>query len=184
MLRISPASGAHGGYDFVDLGLRVKWATLNVGANSREDFGDYFAWGETKVKDKYRESTRTTVGRKADSIDCNAARANWGGSWRLPTQAEWVELLNNCSREWGTLNGVAGILFTSRKNGNNLFLPAAGRRIGSSLYGAREYGRYWSSTIYGGRRQEPCGLYFEAGGSAGIDGYNGHDGYPVRPVLE
>ena len=114
----------------------------------------------------------------------DAARSNWGGSWRLPTRAECEELLNHCSREWGTLNGVSGVLFTSKKNGNSIFFPAAGLRNGTSTYYVGKLGQYRSSTPHRSRTQRACCLYFGSGSSAGV-GYGGRFcGMSVRPVLE
>ena len=114
----------------------------------------------------------------------DAARSNWGGSWRLPTKAECEELLNHCRREWGRLNGVSGVLFISKKNGNSIFFPAAGWREGTSAYSAGIGGHYWSSTPHRSKPQEAYGLYFGSGGSAGVGcGYSIY-GMSVRPVLE
>ena len=186
--QVGPASGSHNGSNFVDLGLSVKWATMNVGADALDDLGDYFAWGETKAKEKYKESTYMThnlnLGDIRGNASYDAARSNWGGSWRLPTKAECEELLNHCRREWGRLNGVSGVLFISKKNGNSIFFPAAGWREGTSAYSAGIGGHYWSSTPHRSKPQEAYGLYFGSGGSAGVGcGYSIY-GMSVRPVLE
>ncbi len=159
-------------HDWVDLGLPsgTLWATRNVGASAPEEFGDYFAWGETEPKDHYDWSTYkwcngsdTTltkycihshygyngfVDNKAelDPKD-DAAYVNWGPSWRMPTIEQQQELINNCSFVWATQNGVNGRLFTG-PNGNTLFLPAAGGRWDGSLYYVGSYGYYWSRTLY------------------------------------
>ena len=155
--------------DWVDLGLPsgLLWATRNVGASSPEDYGDYFAWGETTPKNFYDWSTyRYSNGDNYQLTKyCNdslygysgyndsriilqsgddAATANYGG--RTPTKEEWEELMNNTTATWTTQNGVEGRRFTG-SNGNRLFLPAAGYRRGSSLYGAGYYSRYWSSSL-------------------------------------
>ena len=138
------------GHEYVDLGLSVKWATCNVGANKPEDYGDYFAWGETSPKAEYTWENCITYGEQMSDISGNAqydaATANWGGSWRLPTKAELEELNNKCTWKWTTQNGVNGYKVTG-PNGNSIFLPAAGDRWQSSLYGARERGCYLSSTL-------------------------------------
>ena len=155
-------------HDYVDLGLSVKWATCNVGADSPEDYGDYFAWGETKPKSIYDWSTYkwcegsddtmtkyctssyygTVDNKKQLDLSDDAARANWGGSWRMPTDDELTELLGEkCSWKWTTQNGVKGYKVTSKTNGNSIFLPAAGDRIGSSLDDAGSCGSYWSSSL-------------------------------------
>jgi len=153
--------------DWVDLGLPsgLLWATRNVGASSPEDYGDYFAWGETSPKSVYDESTyryynssstRYTKYTGSDGLTIlqpgdDAATANYGG--RTPTKEEWQELMDNTTIQWTTQNGVNGCRFTG-SNGNSLFLPAAGLRGGSSLGGDGSDGYYWSSSLgkgfYGG----------------------------------
>ena len=162
----NPAPGNH---EYVDLGLSVKWATCNVGATKPEEYGDYFAWGETEPKDYYDWSTYKwcngdwdtqtkyctdsrfgTVDNKTTlDLSDDAARANWGGSWRMPTTEEQQELIDNCTWTWTTQNGVYGYKVTSKKSGytnKSIFLPAAGYLVYSSLYGAGS-GLYWSSSL-------------------------------------
>ena len=133
------------GHEYVDLGLPsgLKWATCNVGASSPSDYGNYYAWGETSTKSEYTESNSKTRGKNMGDIGGNsaydAARANWGGSWRLPTKAEFEELLNRCTWTWTSQNGHKGYLVKG-PNGRSIFIPAAGGRDGSSLYLAGEYG--------------------------------------------
>ena len=183
-----PTTGTHAGHEWVDLGLSVKWATCNVGASSPTGYGNYYAWGETSTKSRYDDDNCKTWKRSLSDIRGNssydAARANWGGSWRLPTKSEYDELVNNCTRQWTTQNGVKGMRFTSKKNGNSVFFPAAGWRRGSSTYGVGENGRYWSSTPCESNTQRACYLYFGSGGSAGTGWYYRGGGRPVRPVLE
>ena len=183
-----PTTGTHAGHEYVDLGLSVKWATCNVGASSPSGYGNYYAWGETSTKSEYTSSNCKTWERSMSDIGGNssydAARANWGGSWRLPTKSEYDELVNNCTRQWTTQNGVKGMRFTSKKNGNSVFFPAAGWRGGTSTYDAGEYGDYWSSTPYESDSQGAFYLYFSSGGSASTDWDDRDDGRPVRPVLE
>ena len=150
------SSGTIAGHKYVDLGLPsgLKWATCNVGANSPEDYGDYYAWGETSTKSSYTYKNCTTYGKAMSDIGGNAqydvARIKWGSSWRLPTKAEFDELLNedNCTWLWTTQGGKNGYKVISKRNGNSIFLPAAGYRNGASpnFDGARGY--YWSSTPY------------------------------------
>ena len=189
--------------EWVDLGLSVKWATCNVGANKPEDYGDYFAWGETQPKDyfdwstykwcngsydthtKYNtKSSYGTVDNKTTlDLSDDAARANWGGSWRMPTKAEQDELRNNCTWTWTTQNGVNGYKVTSKSNGNSIFLPAAGFR-GSSLYYAGSGGYYWSSSLSTVDPICACNLDFN---SSLVD-WNGNGsrgcGFSVRPVCQ
>ena len=181
-------TGTHAGHEWVDLGLSVKWATCNVGANTPEEYGNYYAWGETSTKSNYDEDNCKTWERSMSDIRGNssydAARANWGGSWRLPTKAECDELVNNCTRQWTTQNGVKGMFFTSKRNGNSIFFPAAGWRYGTSTHGAGEYGYYWSSSPYESNTQYAYFLFFDSGGSAGTDWYGRYRGRTVRPVVE
>ena len=168
------ATGTANGHDYVDLGLSVKWATCNVGATKPEEYGNYYAWGETKTKttydwNTYKWATATydaeydrwyletltkyntdanygTVDNKTtlDLAD-DAARANWGGAWRMPTDGEWAELLEECTWKWKNAykGTTAGYLVTSKINGNSIFLPAAGHRYGGGLDDAGSRGFYW-----------------------------------------
>jgi hypothetical protein len=192
-----------GNHEYVDLGLSVKWATCNVGASKPEEYGDYFAWGETQPKTTYDWSTYKwcngsydtqtkyctkssygTVDNKTQlELSDDAARANWGGSWRMPTRAEQDELRENCTWTWTTQNGVNGYKVTSKKNGNSIFLPAAGYRSGSSRYNAGSYGYYWSSSLY---TDSPNLAYFLDFSSGYVDWYYNFRciGFTVRPVCQ
>ena len=195
-----------GNHEYVDLGLSVKWATCNVGANKPEEYGDYFAWGETEPKDYYdwstykwcngSDNTQTkyctdsyygTVDNKTQlELSDDAARANWGGSWRMPTTEEQQELINNCTWTWTTQNGVNGYKVTSKKNGNSIFLPAAGCRNGSSLDNAGSYGLYglyWSSSLDTGDPVDAYELYFDSVYMR-WNYNNRHCGQSVRPVCQ
>ena len=180
--------GAINGHDWVDLGLPsgLKWATCNVGANEPEAYGEYYAWGETSTKTTYTEDNCTTYGKQMGDISGNAqydvARKKWGSTWRIPTKAEQQELLDNCTWEWTTQNGVNGYKVTGT-NGNHIFLPAAGYRSGSSLYGAGEYGYYWSSTPYGSYTIYAYFLSFNSG-NPDVSWDSRDDGQSVRPVSE
>ena len=191
----------YNGHEFVDLGLSVEWATCNVGASSPEDYGDYFAWGETEPKDYYDWSTYkwcngsdntltkyctdsyygTVDNKTVLDLEDDAAHVNWGGDWRMPTLAEQEELINNCTWEWKTQNGVKGRKATSKINGNSIFLPAAGYRDGSSLYSVGSRGNYWSSSLYSSYSGSAYFLYFS---SDYVDwGGSGHGyGQSVRAV--
>ena len=142
-----PVVSDYNGYGYVDLGLSVKWATCNVGADSPEDYGDYFAWGETKPKLSYTEENYTyTDSPETLSSIRDAASVNMGGSWRMPTLKEQKELIDKCTWTWTTLNGVEGYEVKSKKNSNAIFLPAGFRRSGD-LSGAGSDGYYWSSSL-------------------------------------
>lgn len=188
-------------HEYVDLGLSVKWATCNVGANKPEEYGDYFAWGETEPKEYYDWSTYKwcsgsydtqtkyctnsyygTVDNKTTlELSDDAARANWGGSWRMPTTEEQDELRYNCTWTRTTQSGVNGYKVTSDKNGKSIFLPAAGYRHVSSLYDAGSYGYYWSSSLY---TDNPSCAYYSGFPSDFVDWGSSSRfiGFTVRPV--
>lgn len=179
----------------IDLGLPsgTLWASCNLGASSPEEYGDYFAWGETDVKDGYSwqtyqwcngtyESMSTDC---VDSVELNqqydAAFAKWGDQWRMPTVADFKELVTECTWTWTAQNGVKGYLVTG-SNENSIFLPAAGcQRDGTILHGGYT-GCYWSKTLYESDTQHAHLLYFNN------DSYSYKfrnfrvDGRSVRPI--
>ena len=173
-------------HEWVDLGLSVKWATCNIGANKPEEYGNYFAWGETYTKEDYSEDTSDTYDVEMEDIsgnnDYDAARDNWGGTWRLPTKREMEELENKCSWKWTTQSGMNGYKVTG-PNGNSIFLPAAGYCYGSSRVYVGESGFYWSSTPYERGDYGAYDLYFGSGYH--VVGWNYRvRGRLVRPVSE
>ena len=197
----SRGTGMHNGHDWVDLGLSVKWATCNVGANKPEDYGGYYAWGETSTKsnytwsncfdcldeDDYGDRWRVyKIGGKT-KLEPNSghdtARENWGGSWRMPTIGELEELNSKCTWRWTTKGGHNGYLVTG-PNGNSIFLPAAGCLNGTSFDGMGENGHYWSSTLGSSASSNRAqGLGFS--NSRLVTGNNGRRfGRSVRPVTE
>ena len=192
----TPETPDSNNHEYVDLGLSVKWATCNVGATSPEAYGDYFAWGETTTKSEYTEENSATLGLSISELESqgyidgegnlnpqyDAATANWGGDWRMPTRAEQEELLNNCTWTWTTQNGVSGYNVEG-PNGNSIFLPGAAYRYGSSLYSAQGSGFYWGSTPYEGSSNYAYFLYFNSGYHFMRD-YGRLFGHSVRPVLE
>jgi hypothetical protein len=178
---VRESTGTENGYVWVDLGLSVKWATMNVGANSPEEYGDYFAWGETTAKSTYNWSTYKWCKGSYDTLTkyCNnssygtvdnkseldpeddAAHVNWDGTWRMPTLAECEELVDKCTWTWTSQNGVNGRKVTG-PNGNSIFLPAAGCRSDSALYTASSYGYYWSSSLNPYNDNNAYYLYFNS----------------------
>ena len=136
------------------------------------------------MQTKYNtNSSYGTVDNKTTlELSDDAARANWGGSWRMPTRAEQEELQNNCTWTWTTQNGVNGYKVTSKSNGNSIFLPAAGYRRDSSLNGAGGYGDYWSSSLYTGSPYYAWRLSFSS--SCGLGGLSRFYGQSVRPVCQ
>ena len=158
-------TGSINGYDWVDLGLPsgTKWATCNMGATTPEGYGNFYAWGEITTKTSYLQSNCTTCGQQISDISGNptydAARANWGSTWRMPTEAEMQELRYNCTWTWTTQNGVNGCRVTG-PSGNSIFLPAAGYCDGSSRDDVGYYGKYWSSTPHESDTDDAYGLGF------------------------
>ena len=173
-------------YDFVDLGLRVKWAKCNLGAKSPEEYGNFYAWGETKPKDKYSKDNSRTYGKSMSYIGGNpeydAATAELGQGVRMPTKEEIEELIDECSLEWTTQNGVCG-QFVTGPNGNCIFLPAAGFWLGNSLFGVGKFGGYWSSTPSVDHDDYACYLYFLDDSFEWSESH-GPSGHSVRPVRE
>ena len=195
----------YNGHDYVDLGLPsgLKWATCNVGADNPEDYGDYYAWGETETKSTYdwstykwnngsddtmtkycKSSSYGTVDNKTTlEPEDDVAHVKWGGDWRMPTKAELDELrnTNNCTWTWTTQGGKNGYKVTSKKNGNSIFLPAAGFRSDSVLLYAGTLGCFWSSSLYTDGSYDAFILYFN---SSYVDWghYYRYNGLPVRPV--
>ncbi|MBO6025590.1 MAG: hypothetical protein J6P83_12170 [Bacteroidales bacterium] len=198
-------NGGGGGHTYVDLGLPsgLLWATCNLGAETPEDYGDYFAWGETQPKSDYSWGTYQYCMGSNNTLTkyCNnasygyngftdnlttlqpsddAATANWGSDWRMPTKEEWQELYQNTTHTWTTQNGVYGRLFTA-SNGNSLFLPAAGSRHGASLDDAGTGGYFWSSSLL---TENPGSAWYLGFGSGYcfMHNYDRDYGRSVRPV--
>ena len=142
---------------YVDLGLSVKWATCNLGATKPEDYGNYYAWGETLPKDSYSwdnykfgneeplSKYNESDGKRTLEADDDAATVNLGRPWRIPTSKEVKELIDKCTRKWTTVNGINGYRVIG-PNGNHIFLPAAGGSKGDGCnWPSGEYGVYMSS---------------------------------------
>ena len=225
---IYPTIPTINGHEYVDLGLPsgLKWATCNVGATKPEEYGDYFAWGDTvpyyssqdpltwkkgksagydwstytwcegsyKTLNKYCDNgtygyngftdSKTTLDPEDD-----AARYQWGGSWRMPTQADWQELRDNCKWDWidagnTEFGGIAGYKVTSQKEGYKdlfIFLPAAGCRLDTILNGVGAYGDYWSSSL---NTDYPYSAWSVDFSSSDVNAYYNYryGGQSVRPV--
>ena len=180
-------TGTHKNHEWVDLGLSVKWATCNVGASSPGDYGNYYAWGEISTKSSYLGDDSVSCGQSWSDIGGNssrdAARANWGGNWRMPTKSELQELKDNCTWAWTKQNGHKGYKVTSKKNDQSIFFPAAGYRDGAMLYDEGEFGFYWSSTPCESGTGFAFNLYFYKG-SQEVYWFGRIFGHSVRPVLE
>lgn len=191
--------------EWVDLGLPsgTLWATCNVGANSPEEFGDYFAWGETFSKDYYDWSTykwcigglgtitkycyddnsgyNVFIDFKAElDPEDDVAYVHWGPSWRMPSYEQQKELAEHCTWIWTTQNGVNGCLVIG-PNGNSIFLPATGYRWKESLDGAGSFGTYWSRMLYKDYSILSLSLGFDSNGA--VCGKSDRSiGIPVRAV--
>ena len=182
-----PTLNEENGHEWVDLGLPsgTKWATCNIGASQPHNYGNYYAWGETTTKSSYTAENSHTYEVSMNDISGNAnydaARANWGSTWRMPTWAEMDELRDNCTWTWTTQNGVYGMEVTG-SNGNSIFLPAAGYCVGTSCSNVGEYGCYCSSTPYESNNNHGAyNLYFNSGGRNVNWGFR-YGGLSVRPV--
>lgn len=195
-------------HEYVDLGLPsgTLWATMNVGAEKPEDYGNYFAWGETigydegkttfdwstykyydtsfKVVTKYcTKSTNGSIDNKTElDPEDDAATANWGVNWQTPSDEQLEELINSSytTVQWTTLNRVNGRLIVSKSNGNRIFLPAAGFHE-TSLYNAGLVGRYWSRSLYTGNSYNGTSLDFNSS-DISKDCSIRYYGRSVRPV--
>ena len=190
--------------EYVDLGLSVKWATFNVGATSPEDYGDYFAWGETETKETYSwanykwcQGTANTFTKYCSNSqygnadykttldpEDDAAIVHLGGNWRMPTIEEWMELKQNCTWKKITINGITGCQVTA-KNGNSIFLPRAGLRMSNILYAADSVGYYASSNHLSEFSHEDYASYMlmydsSISKSSAVRYY----GLPIRPVYD
>ncbi len=189
------ATGTHEGHQWVDLGIGVKWATCNIGATTPEEYGDYFAWGEISPKTEYTTENSITYGRHIDEVavvgnpSYDAARANWGGKWRLPSHLDMYILMEECSWISCIQEGHEGYKIVG-PNGNSIFLPAAGLysynpnfgHDGGSLLDAEKVGLYWTSDPSNSNRDayvlEFQRDYFELDRSARCSGVT------IRPVLD
>ena len=207
-----PSNPNFNGHDYVDLGLPsgTLWATCNVGASKPNDFGQYFSWGDTSGytadqvgrgdgKKKFASdwsdykwsvngsssnfSKYKTTGATLELED-DAAHANMGGDWHMPTPAQIQELINtaNTTRTWIKMDGVYGSLFTSKKNGKSIFIPAAGDAWDGSVNFSGSSAGVWSSmlsksNVLGGQH-----FYFNSNVVLLGDGHR-YDGLSVRGVL-
>lgn len=176
--------GTHNGYKYVDLGLSVKWAVCNVGAETPEGYGDYFAWGEIATKETYTENNCSTNQMDLEDISGNpqydAARANWGGNWRMPTYEELNELYTNCTWTWA----IGGYNVTG-PNGNSIFMPATGARYKDFAKGVGEHCIYWSSTPYSDEEMKYAAYILAYSYEMkAVDGIYRYIGSTIRPVID
>ena len=179
------SSGSINGHDYVDLDLPSgkKWATCNVGANSPEKKGDYYAWGEITTKSEYTRDNSLTYMKNFDDISGNpnydVARAKWGGSWRMPTKEEMEELMQNCIWKWTTQNNADGYKVIG-SNGNSIFLPATKN--------GNERGHYWTSSpvpfTVGGDNYDAYHLEIESNNRGVYSNGVRYYGFTVRPISD
>lgn len=197
--------GVVNGHSFIDLGLPsgTLWATCNVGADTPEDYGDYFSWGELSNKESYNWNTYSysngngnqltkycsdshygyngftdtlSILQEADDV----AKEIWGNGWQMPSQQEWYELMSYCSHCWTNQNNVNGILFTS-PNGGSLFFPSAGYYFENEVVNAEAVGYYWSNSINIGAPMYSRGINFSSNDYVVGSMWRCY-GIPVRPV--
>lgn len=200
-------------HEYVDLGLPsgTLWATCNIGANSPEEYGDYFAWGETEGYNsgktnfywstyKWCKGSSSSITKycpfksqgyegftddlKELELEDDAAYVNWGSTWRIPSDDQFNELTNSnyTTTKWTTQDGVSGRMITSKINGNSIFLPAAGCRELSSLEYTGSTGIYWSRTLSTIYPEYALGLGIGMYGSPSSEEYDRWGGFSVRPV--
>ena len=172
----------------IDLGLPSKtiWACCNVGSKSPEESGGYYAWSELEEKEVYSEKNRNwdsyrTIYRHLNyqEMKHNVAHVKWGGNWKMPTVAQFKELIENCTSQMATVKGVKGMIFKG-KNGASIFLPAAGQRHIFSLNSKGNYGYYWTEE-QPGDVDKSYYFYFHDGKGLVDVGYV-HFGRSVRPI--
>jgi hypothetical protein len=170
----------------VDLGLSVKWASCNVGATKPEGYGGLYGWADpsgTKTSANLDDYPSANPPSNISGTEYDMARARWGGNWRLPTKAEMQELVDSCTWTWTTQNGVNGYKVAG-KNGNSIFLPAAGGRFGTDMSYVGTDGYYWSGTLDECDADDAYSLNFDNNGYHSVIFISRSIGFTVRPVVE
>ena len=177
----------------IDLGMPsgTKWACCNIGAGKPEDYGEYFAWGETGAKGKYNWSTYKycdgsdncyDIGMNISGSQYDVARAKWGTTWSMPNSEQMMELIYCCTHEWTTYNGVNGYLFTG-SNGQSIFMPATGKMYGDwPNYEKGDEGNYWSSSRSSNHDYLACYFQFSSKGVSWSNYIGRYYGFSVRPI--
>lgn len=198
-------------HPYVDLGLPsgTLWATCNIGAQDATEYGEYFAWGETKPKEQYSWATYEYyegqrprpdngvyyvvkyIGEDISETEYDAATALWGDDWAMPTEEQMHELRRHCWTKWTEENGVKGVRFNGR-NGNSVFFPASGSMAESEdnlAYDTGRIGEYWTATLcpIPGYPQDclyiAYTLDFDSGAVNINDAFPREGGLPIRPVV-
>ena len=190
------------GHEYVDLGLSVKWATMNVGATSPEEYGDYFAWGEIEPKSEYNwgtykwcdgdynNMTKYCISSDFGIVDNktklepedDAATVNWGGAWRMPTKEEQGELITECNWTLDTMNGVDGYTVTG-PNGNSIFLPMSGYFFDTNIEDVGMNGTYWGSEYTSDFSSHAYVIDMYDDGDISLFTNSRYYGNSIRPVL-
>ncbi len=191
----------------VDLGLSVKWAGYNIGASAPEQYGSFYAWGETSEKEQYVDATYKWYkdgntqailkyckddfgfegfqdGKTVLDPEDDAAHVQWGGTWRMPTNKEWAELMSKCKCKFITYKEVDGFCFIA-SNGNAIFLPCGGVKTAAG-HGNKGYvGSYNSASLFTLYSYGCYGVYFYAGmAKPSLTGLQRGCGRPVRAVCK
>lgn len=191
--------GKIGNYRYVDLGLPsgLKWAAYNVGAKAAEDHGYYFAWGETEPKNPTNKNSvwkgvsvanltaKGVIDGGRLTVNYDAATVNWGSSWRMPTSAEFDELLKKCTWAWTTLNNVGGYKVTG-PSGKFIFFPAVSCCNAETGIFVGVNGYYWSANVREDNKDNDSAWFLKmiSPSSRSIDRGGRSYGYPIRPVSE
>lgn len=170
------------GHEYVDLGLSVKWATCNIGAEKPTNYGEYYAWGEIATKNDYNEDNYTVKESYAQlPIWIDVASSYWGPSWRIPTIDEWKELINNCKWEWSEKD--YGYIITG-ENGNQIILPAGGIKSGTDVFDTKKLGSYLSSSLDQKSNNNIWRIYFDNTAKYWDSYYGKYYGHSIRPVTK
>ena len=175
-----------GGHMYVDLGLPsgTLWSVCNMGADKPEEFGEYYAWGETSTKSSYNWNTYS-IGSELDSLPAldeahDAAATKWGYGWRMPSREDFDEIVTYCTKTWTTRNNVNGYLITG-PNGNTMFLPASGGRGDGNIYESGSCGFYWLNSVYTDDTQFAWGFLLDSDSFFETSYYRMY-GQTIRPV--
>lgn len=168
----------------VDLGLSVKWASHNLGTTIMEQPGLYVGWGDItaqNISTNYNDYPTPNPPTRIDGTEFDLARRMWAETWRLPTNEEMLELMQQCQWMWTSINGVTGFQITG-KTGNAIFLPAGGQRYGGQFELAYTNGSYWTGNLFEQEPARACYLSFTQfnGQLASLARYMG---MCIRPVL-
>ena len=199
-IQISNPDGYINGHGYVDLGLPsgTKWATCNIGAEKSIEIGNYYSWGEYKIKEVYDYDKSETIYKHIDCIagssDFDTAKRLWGDNWNMPTVEQWKELFSKTKVKYHTINSIRGFIFIGRNN-KTIFIPYGGEKEGKNIFLQNHFGRYWTSNAdyrYDGTEYPfhpdnayASVCYFQTAydkPSFFIDPeWRGH-GFPIRPV--